>query len=73
MKRYLGEVVLLTLVTCIGVLAQADNPELVSANIPYYPPLARQARVFGVVKVAFTLPRTQESQPTLKLSRVIRC
>lgn len=43
-------------VTCAGVLAQADNPEIVSANIPYYPPLARQARVFGEVKIAFTLP-----------------
>jgi TonB family protein len=35
--------------------AQADNPELVSANIPFYPPLARQARVYGTVTISFTL------------------
>jgi TonB family protein len=29
---------------------------LISANIPRYPPLARQARIEGVVKVTFTLP-----------------
>lgn len=36
--------------------AQSDEPQLLSANIPFYPPLARQARVYGVVKVTFTVP-----------------
>jgi TonB family protein len=55
MRRYLGAVTLLMLTASLGAIAQADNPELVSANIPYYPPLARQARVYGTVRVAFTL------------------
>lgn len=55
MKRYLGTLICLSLAVCIGVVAQTDNPELLSTNIPFYPPLARQARVYGTVKVAFTL------------------
>ena len=72
MKRCLGEVVLLMLLTCIGVRAQADNPEFVSANILYYPPLARQARVFGVVKVAFTLPPNSGEPADVEIVSVIR-
>jgi hypothetical protein len=53
--KYMVAFILLTFAACIGVAAQTDNPELVSANIPFYPPLARQARVYGAVKVAFTL------------------
>jgi TonB family protein len=58
MKLYRGFFVFifLTVAACFGALAQADNPELVSADIPFYPPLARQARVYGSVTVAFTLP-----------------
>jgi TonB family protein len=56
MKRHLGFVLCLTFAICIGVSAQSDEPELLSANIPFYPPLARQARVYGIVKVTFTLP-----------------
>ena len=56
MKRYLGALICLTIAGCLSVAAQADNPELLSANIPSYPPLARQARVCGAVKLAFTLP-----------------
>jgi TonB family protein len=44
------------LVVCLSLGAQATEPELVSANMPTYPPLARQARIEGTVKVSFTLP-----------------
>ena len=60
MKRCLGVLLCLTFAVCLRVAAQADNPELVSANIPFYPPLARQARVYGTVKIAFTLPANAE-------------
>jgi TonB family protein len=55
MKLYLGVLVFMVAV-CLGMEAQTDEPLLLSANIPFYPPLARQARVYGTVKVAFTLP-----------------
>jgi TonB family protein len=35
--------------------AQADEPVLTSLNMPKFPPLARQARVEGIVKLTFTL------------------
>jgi TonB family protein len=44
------------LTACLSLAAQTDEPELISANIPRYSPLARQARVEGIVKVTFTLP-----------------
>ena len=44
------------LAVCLPLAAQTDEPELISANIPRYPPLARQARIEGLVKVTFTLP-----------------
>src|SRR5512140_1930690 len=51
---------LLTGFGVLGVAAPADNPELVSANMPYYPPLARHAGVNGTVKISFTLPANGE-------------
>jgi TonB family protein len=56
MKRGLGAVILLVFAACLGAAAQTDEPELLSVNIPLYPPLARQARIYGTVKVTFTLP-----------------
>jgi TonB family protein len=56
MVRRWGFVVVLIFVICGGIAAQTDEPLLLSANIPFYPPLARQARVYGTVTVAFTLP-----------------
>lgn len=56
MKRRLTALVLLIFAACLSASAQADNPELLSANIPFYPPLARQAHVSGDVTVAFILP-----------------
>src|SRR5437879_3859329 len=44
---------------CIAMAAQTE-PELMSANITRYPPLARQARIEGIVKVTFTLPANAE-------------
>src|SRR5215470_9685199 len=41
---------------CTAMVAQTDETQLLSANIPFYPPLARQARIYGVVTVSFTLP-----------------
>ena len=63
MKRYVGGFVFVTLVACLVVAAQTDEPQLVSANIPFYPPLSRQARVYGSVTVAFTLP-ANSGEPT---------
>jgi TonB family protein len=56
MKRSLGVLACFAAAVCIVMAAQTDEPQLLSANIPFYPPLARQARVYGVVKVTFTLP-----------------
>jgi TonB family protein len=44
------------LVLCLSLVAHIDEPELISGNIPRYPPLARQAHIEGIVKVTFTLP-----------------
>jgi TonB family protein len=63
MNRHFGFVILLLCAACLGVAALTDEPELVSANIPFYPPLARQAHVYGTVKVEFTLPANGE-EPT---------
>jgi TonB family protein len=45
---------LLVTVVRITMAAQTD-PVLSALNMPHYPALARQARVEGVVKLAFTL------------------
>jgi TonB family protein len=45
-------------VLCAAVLSTtlaAQEPVLLSANIPAYPPLAAQARIEGIVKLTFTL------------------
>jgi hypothetical protein len=63
MKRYLRALIFLTVVGGLAAAAQTDEPELVSANIPFYPPLARQAHVYGSVTVAFTLP-ANSGEPT---------
>ena len=44
------------LAVSLSLGAQTDEPELISANIPTYPALARQARIEGAVKLTFTLP-----------------
>jgi hypothetical protein len=36
-------------------MAAQTEPALVTVNMPKYPPLARQARIEGVVKLTFTL------------------
>jgi TonB family protein len=41
-------------VFCIAIAARTE-PTLVTVNMPKYPPLARQARIEGVVKLTFTL------------------
>ena len=42
-------------IACIAVAGQNDEPLLTTVNIPNYPPLARAARVEGIVKLTFTL------------------
>lgn len=42
-------------IICFAVAAQSDEPLLITVNLPRYPPVARQARVQGVVKLSFTL------------------
>ena len=42
-------------IACIAVAGQNDEPLLITVNIPKYPPLARAARVEGIVKLTFTL------------------
>jgi TonB family protein len=44
-------------------MAAQTEPTLVTVNMPKYPPLARQARVEGVVKLTFTLS-TNSTEPT---------
>ena len=56
------------LAVCLSLAAQSDEPELVSANIPRYPPLARQARVEGVVKITFILPANAEEPANIEAS-----
>jgi TonB family protein len=47
---------------CIAMAAQTE-PALVAVNMPTYPPLARQARIAGVVKLTFVLAGTA-GEPT---------
>jgi hypothetical protein len=47
----------------LAATAQSDEPVLISASIPKYPPLARQARLVGVARVTFTL-EGNNTEPT---------
>ena len=49
-------------VLCIATAAQTE-PRLITVNMPTYPPLARQARIEGVVKLTFALSAS-ETNPT---------
>ena len=51
--------VLCVVAMCVAMVAQ-DEPTLVTINMPNYPPLARQARIEGVVKLTFILPANAE-------------
>jgi len=50
----------LVAVASVCVAAQTE-PVLKSANMPPHPPLARQARLEGVVKVTFVLPANADA------------
>jgi TonB family protein len=56
------------LTVCLSLAAQTDDPELISGNMPRYPPLARQARIEGIVKVTFTLPPNAEEPANVEAS-----
>ncbi|MBZ5597773.1 MAG: energy transducer TonB [Acidobacteriia bacterium] len=56
MTKRMNAVLFFVATACIAMAAQNDEPLLTTVNIPKYPPLARAARVEGVVKLAFTLP-----------------
>lgn len=59
MKRIANVVCLITAI-CITLAAQTE-PVLSALNMPHYPWLARQGRIEGIVKVAFTLqPKAEE-------------
>ena len=51
---------ILLLICCVvaacTVMAGQTEPALVAVNLPKYPPLARQARIEGAVRISFTLP-----------------
>ena len=60
MIKRTSSVFLLVTTICITVAAQSE-PTLLTLNMPRYTWLARQTRVQGIVKVAFTLlPRAGE-------------
>ena len=61
MKR-IGNTLFLMAAICITMAAQTE-PVLTALNMPHYPWLARQARIEGVVKVAFTL-QPEAKEPT---------
>jgi TonB family protein len=55
---------LISFVMAVSIMMAAQTePSLLSANIPKYPPLARQARIEGVVRLTFSLP-ANGLQPT---------
>jgi TonB family protein len=47
---------------CIAMAAQSE-PSLIAVNMPTYPPLARQARIAGVVRLTFVLSGN-DGEPT---------
>lgn len=62
MTRRLGATLCLIGGVCITMAAQSE-PTLKALNMPSYTRMARQARVQGIVKVAFILP-PHARQPT---------
>ena len=62
MTMRIGATLSLIAAICITVTAQ-QGPTLTSLNMPRYTRLERQARVQGIVKVAFTLP-PHSGEPT---------
>jgi TonB family protein len=55
---------LISFVAAVSVtMAAQTEPSLLLANIPKYPPVARQARIEGVVRLTFLLP-ANGLQPT---------
>jgi hypothetical protein len=51
----IGTALCFAVAACLTMVGQTE-PILTAANIPKYPPLARQSRVEGVVKLSFVLP-----------------
>jgi outer membrane biosynthesis protein TonB len=52
------------IVLCFAAMSMTMAAQtLVSTTIPIYPPLARQARIGGIVKLTFTLP-ANSGEPT---------
>ena len=62
MTKCIGTALCLLAAACITMAGQTE-PVLSALNMPHYPWLARQARVEGVVKVAFTL-QPEAKEPT---------
>ena len=63
MKRLVNTLCLIIAI-CIASTAQRQSePVLAALNMPHYPWLARQTRVEGVIKVAFTL-QSGAKEPT---------
>jgi TonB family protein len=50
-------------IICVAMVAQTDEPQLITVNLPKYPALARQARVQGVVMLTFNLS-ANAAEPT---------
>jgi TonB family protein len=57
---------LLLPILCIAAAAQTE-PKLVTVNMPTYPPLARQARIEGMVKLTFTLPANAKEPASIEV------
>jgi hypothetical protein len=66
MTKRVGKTLCLMATICITMAAQGE-PALTALNLPHYPWLARQARVEGIVKVAFTLLPKSEAPTKVEL------
>ncbi len=53
--------ILLLLLLCVSSFAAEPEPYLKSASSPFYPPLARQARIDGKVTLHFTVNELGET------------
>jgi TonB family protein len=53
-------------VFCVTMAAQTE-PTLVTVNMPKYPPLARQARIEGVVRLTFILSANAGDPPNIEV------